>query len=351
MDLDNLERFKQLDPDGMYEHIQSLPDQISAGWKLGLSQPLPAMKGIEAVVVAGVGGSAIGADLIIAYLTTKCPVPIVVHRDYGLPAWAKGAKTLVVASSHSGNTEETLSAFEAAQENGCQIVAISRGGKLEAAAQAAGVPFWRFEHNGAPRAAVGVSSSLFLALLFRLGLIADPGAELAAAVQAMKAQQAELAAEVPVAKNPAKRLAGQLMNRHIYVVGSDYMAPIARRWKGQFSEVAKAWAQFEFLPEADHSTLAGIFNPQEILARMMALFVVAESDHPRNKLRAELTRKKFMQEGINTDVYQAKGESPLAHIWTALHFGDYLSFYLAMAYGEDPTPIAAIESLKVEMKR
>lgn len=351
MNLDDLERIKQLDPDDMYGHIRGLPDQIESGWKLGLSQPLPVMEPPEAVLIAGVGGSAIGADLMIAYVASQCRIPIVIHRDYGLPAWAKGPKTLVVASSHSGNTEETLSAFEQGRKNNCQLAAISRGGKLEAAAKEAGAPFWKFEHRGAPRAAVGVSFSLLLALVFRLGLIADPSKELEAAVQVMKAQQASLTAEVPVTKNLAKRLAGQLINRHIYVVGADYMAPIARRWKGQFSEVAKAWAQFEFLPEADHSTLAGIFYPQEILTRMMALFITAESDHPRNKLRAELTRKKFMEEGINTDMFHAMGETPLTQIWSALHFGDYLAFYLAMAYGVDPTPIVAIESLKVEMSR
>jgi len=188
-----------------------------------------------------------------------------------------------------------------------------------------------------------------LAAFTRLGLIADPADELAEALAAMRAQQSSLLADVPVARNPAKRMAGQLFGRWVMVMGSGVLAPVARRWKGQVNELAKAWAQFDYLPEADHNTIAGIACPEELLTKMMALFLRAPSDHPRNHLRADLTRQIFMMEGLNTDFYDAQGDSPLAHLWTALHFGDYQAYYLAMAYGADPTPIPAISELKKEM--
>ncbi|HEX2981329.1 MAG TPA: SIS domain-containing protein [Anaerolineaceae bacterium] len=133
-------------------------------------------------------------------------------------------------------------------------------------------------------------------------------------------------------------------------MASGYLAPVARRWKGQISEVAKAWAQFEFLPEADHNTMAGLLNPEEMLEHILVLFLRSSAEHPRNRLRSDLTRKGFMQEGLNTDFIDAAGDSPLAHIWTTLHMGDYCAYYLAMAYGVDPTPVEAIEGLKAEMK-
>jgi glucose/mannose-6-phosphate isomerase len=349
MNLDDLNLFTQLDPQNMLAKIDSLPDQLESAWELGLRQPLPGWQGLQAVLVAGMGGSAIGADLLAAACEGRASVPVIVHRDYGLPAWARGPHTLLVASSHSGNTEETLSAFEQAVAAGCRCLAVTTGGELARQAEKAGAPAWVFEHPGPPRAAVGYSFGLLLALMARLGLIADPAEELQDALAAMRRQQAHINARVPVVQNPAKRMAGQLMGRWTAIVGAGLLAPVARRWKCQINELAKAWAQFETMPEADHNTLAGLLYPQDLLPHVMALFLRAPSDHPRNRLRLDLTRKAFMLEGLNTDFIDAQGDTPLAHQWTALHFGDYLSYYLAMAYGVDPTPITPIENFKREM--
>jgi glucose/mannose-6-phosphate isomerase len=281
-----------------------------------------------------------------------CSVPVFVHRDYGLPAFAKGPETLVICSSHSGNTEETLDAFETALENDCCVLVVCTGGKLAEKAKAAGVPVWKFAHNGQPRAAVGYSFGLILGALSRLGLVPDASEVVAEAVKAMKSQQKAIAAESPVSNNPAKRLAGQLVGRWVTVFGAGVLTPVARRWKGQINEVAKAVANFEFIPEADHNTLAGVLNPPEVVPpHVISLFLRAPSDHPRNKLRMKITRKTYMLEGLNADGYMAKGDTPLAHIWTALHFGDYVAYYLAMAYGVDPTPVDALINLKAALKK
>jgi glucose/mannose-6-phosphate isomerase len=350
MNLNDPIAFQKLDPANMLDEIRGLPEQLESAWELGLAQPNPSAEAVDRVIIAGMGGSAIGADLVAAYLAPQCRVPIFVHRDYDLPAWATGENTLVIASSHSGNTEETLSAAHAAAQRGCQVLAISTGGKLAEWANSLGFLHWRFEHAGQPRAAVGYSFGLLLAAFTRLGRATEPGAELEDCLQAMRSQRAELDAQVPDTRNLAKRLAGQLIGRYVTVMGSDLLAPVARRWKGQLSEVAKAWAQFEFLPEADHNTLAGIVNPEPRLNELVVLFLQSPSDHPRNRLRSELTRKIFMLQGIATDFVNARGASRLAHLWTALQLGDYIAYYLAMAYQVDPTPVEMIESLKQEMK-
>jgi len=353
MNLDDFKAFNQLDPQNMLGEIDDLPAQLEKAWELGMRQPCEGFKplqGFTRVLISGMGGSAIGADLLAAYIAPACPVPVIVHRDYGLPAWAHGPETLVIASSHSGNTEETLEAFNAALQNKCRLMAVATGGKLAERAAQAKIPLWKFEHGGQPRAAVGFSFGLLLAVFARLGLIPDPAKELAGAVAAMKKQQETLRADVPVAHNPAKRMAGQLVGRWVNVYGSGCLAPVARRWKGQVNEIAKAGAGFEALPEADHNALAGLLNPADVLSRTTTLFLRAPSDHPRNHLRAELTRQEFMLEGLNTDVYEAQGESPLAHIWTTLHFGDYTAYFLAMGYGTDPTPVDALENFKAAMK-
>ena len=358
MNLDDLPRFKSLDPQDMLGHIDGLPDQLWSAWELGQKQPLefadglrPFASNVRQVLISGMGGSAIGADLVAAAVMDSCPVPIIVHRDYGLPAFATGPETLVICSSHSGNTEETLDSFDIAVRNGCCVLAVSTGGKLSEKAKGAGIPTWEFKHKGQPRAAVGFSFGLILGALSRLGLVHEASEDLAGAVSAMKSQQTALLAESPVPKNPAKRLAGQLMGRWVTVFGAGVLAPVARRWKGQINEVAKAVANFEFIPEANHNTLAGVLHPAEVIPpHVMSLFLRAPSDHPRNRLRLDMTRKTYMLEGMNVDGYIAKGDSPIAHIWSALHFGDYMAYYLAMAYGVDPTPVTALESLKAALK-
>ncbi len=349
MDLDQYQNFPQIDKGGMLAHIEDLPDQLRRAWNLGVSHTVPKMSEICQVLVAGMGGSAIGADLLTAYIEPFCSVPVVVQRDYNLPAWAAGEHTLVVASSHSGNTEETLSVFDQALKAGCQLFVIATGGKLSQKARNTGAKLWIFEHHGMPRSAVGYSFGLLLALFYSLGLIPDQSEEVEEAVSIMKLQQETLSIDTPVVKNPAKRLAGQVVGRGVIVFGSGMLAPVARRWKGQLNELAKAWAGFDGLPEADHNTIAGIENPEAVLGQTSAIFLRAPSDHPRNQLRSELTARAFMLAGIGADYYLARGEHRLAQLWSTLHFGDYVAYYLAMLYEVDPTPIAAIEQLKKAM--
>ena len=351
MNLYDPEGFKKLDAQDMVGHINRLPDQLLSAWKLGQSLDRPQWKGIRQVVVAGMGGSAIGADLLAAYAQPHSKVALHVHRGYDLPSWAQGENTLVICSSHSGNTEETLSAFEAAKKNGCGILCITTGGELAERAQKAEAALWIFEHNAQPRAAVGFSFGLLLAAAARLELIPDPAEELKGAVAAMKEQQKDLLPEVPDTANSSKRMAGQFMGRWITVWGAGLVAPVARRWKTQINENAKAQASFEILPEADHNTLQGVMQPEEAFSSTMTLFLRSSQNHLREELRAEHTRMAVMLEGQNTDTITAQGDSRLAHIWTALHYGDYVSFYLAMAYELDPTPVPMLVDLKEKMSK
>lgn len=350
MNLDDLDRFKKLDTLNMLGEINNLPEQLGFAYQLGMKHPLPDWKDFRQVVIAGMGGSAIGADLLASYAASLAPLPVSVHRDYGLPYYARGPETLVICSSHSGNTEETLDAFEAALKAECRIIVVCTGGELAKRAQANNIPVWSFDHAGQPRAAVGFSFGLLLAMFQRLGFIPEQRDAVDDAIASMKRSQEHIKAEIPAAKNPAKRYAGQLMGRWVTIMGSGLLSTVARRWKGQINEIAKAGANFEFLPEANHNTLAGTENPQETLnAHTMTIFLCAPSDHPRNRLRSDLTRKAFMLEGLNTDFIESRGDTPLAHMWTTILFGDYMAYYLAMAYGVDPTPIPALVDFKKAM--
>ena len=211
--------FKILDTQNMYSHIDHLPEQLMSAWKLGMQQSLPETRIVRSVVIAGMGGSAIGADLLLGYSASIGPTPLTVIREYDLPSWVQGPETLFIASSHSGNTEETLSAWAEAKRRGCSMLAITTGGKLETEAHQAGVPCWHFDFSGQPRAAVGYSFGLLLCLFSRMGFLPEQSGAIIEAVQAMKEQQVSLQVGVPVSRNAAKRLAENMAGRFVVIMG------------------------------------------------------------------------------------------------------------------------------------
>ena len=346
MNLDDTGRLAALDPQGMLAKIEGLPGQLEQAWQLGMDLPLPVWKDIRQVILCGMGGSAIGADLIVHYAAPQARASLQVWRGYDLPPWARGPETLVVVSSHSGNTEETLTALEAGRAAGARTAAITTGGELAARARAGGDVLWTFDHPGPPRAAVGFSFGLLLALLTRTGVVADAESEVRDAAAAMRSQQKVFGAAVPAANNPAKRMGGQLMDRWPLLFGAGLTAPVARRWRTQINELAKAGGGFEELPEADHNVVCGVLQPAGVIQRMMVICLRAPLDDRRLVRRLDATRHVFMVEGFNTDAIDGVGATRLAQQWTCLHYGDYAAFYLAMAYGVDPTPIEAIEAFK-----
>ena len=350
MNLDDLDRMRALDPDGMRRRIDELPEQVALAWGRSESLPLPPSADLNHIVFAGMGGSAIGADLASVHARRSASAGLTLWREYGLPRWAAGPATLVVVSSHSGNTEETLSAYARAKEVGARRIVFTSGGELSRMAAENGDPVWPIEHPGPPRAAVGFSFAYSLRVLARLGQVEDPSRDVDVAVRAMQAQRQIFRAESPVVQNPAKRMAGQLMDRWPILFGAGVLAPVARRWRTQINELAKAPAQFEEIPEADHNVVAGTSGPESLIGKTMAIFLRAPADEPALTRRIEATRHVLMVEGYNTDSVDGVGESRLAQQWTCLHYGDYAAYYLAMAYGVDPTPIPAIEHLKEQLR-
>jgi glucose/mannose-6-phosphate isomerase len=341
MKLDELDRLKSLDSQNFIHDIDTLPDQVAAGWRLGQLSRLPNNYGaITNIVITGSGSSAIGGMLTQALVAPECRVPVILWRDYNLPAFV-GLNTLVICSSYSGNTKETLSICEAALARGARLLAITTGGKLAALADKHGAPVWRFEHKGQPRA-VGLSFMLTLAVLMKLGLASDKSVEVVEAVKAMRKQQEALRTQVPALQNPAKRLAWQLMDRLGLIFASSYLMPVARYWKEQISEVAKANVTFDELSDLNQNLFVGPFFPEAFVSKQLVIFLRSRHDQSRHHSRSEVMREIYEQSGFNTEAIEAQGQSPLANMLTALHFGDYVAYYLAMAYGLDPFPLPGL---------
>jgi len=350
MNLDDHNLFENLDTKGMLNEIRSMPSQLEQSWTLGESNPIPEHIDFSQIVIAGMGGSAIGADILQSLVFSECKIPVSVIRGYHLPEWARGKETLVVCSSHSGNTEETLTVFDQSLERKCETMVVTTGGQLKEKCEAAKSICWVFDHKGQPRAAVGYSFGLLYSLFSRLSLLSDARSQLEGVITKLKEMIAKYDVEVPVTSNLAKRLAGQAVNRFPFIIGAEHLEPVSRRWKTQVNELAKAWAQFGFIPEANHNTLAGVENPETRIPDIYAIFLNSENYYPRNQKRMNLTFTEFMIAGLCTDKIVALGENLLEEIWTTILLGDYLSYYLAMAYKMDPTPVETLENFKRNMR-
>ncbi len=331
MILDQPEEFAAIDLDGMLGHIDALPDQFENAWKLAQTLPLPDdYQHAKLIVLTGMGGSAIGGDYLSALVEHVSPVPVLVNRHYDLPAYVSGPDVLVIASSNSGNTEETLAAYRQAKARGTKRLAISTGGELARLAAADNVPLWQFSYSSQPRAAFGWGFGLLVGLAHRLGIAGDLSSDVQEAIALMRSNREQFGASTPTARNAAKRYAGQFCGRIGVVYGSGIMAPVARRWKGQINENAKNWAEFDILPEQNHNGVAGIELPEAGLSKLFCVFLKSSHDHARVTIRHDITCRLLLQEAIGVDTVSAQGKSRLAQMMNAV----------------DPTPIPQIMALK-----
>jgi glucose/mannose-6-phosphate isomerase len=298
------------------------------------------------------GGSAISGEMVAALVEPTCPLPVAVVREYDLPAWATGPETLVVALSYSGGTEETLSAARQAVERKTKLLTITTGGEISTLVESAGGTVWPFGYPSQPRAALGWLYGMLLAAFSRMGLAPDLTPGVNEAVERMERARDLFVPETIAAKNPPKRYAGQLVDCIPVIWGAGLLAPVARRWKTQINENAKSSAIFDLLPELDHNSVVGIDAPAEELRKhkfQVIQLLSPKYDHPRVALRHQMTLELYREQGIITDMVKARGDSRLAQQMSLVQFGDYVSFYLAMAYQVDPTPIGPIVALKKKM--
>lgn len=343
-ELDNLEVYERLDPQGMGPLIAGLGDQVREAWAAGRAWEAPAsFTTPDRVVVVGMGASAIGADVASTIARIGSPIPVDVIRDYALPPAAPG--TLIVASSASGNTEETLSALEAARQQPGMRLAITGGGTL---AQFDG-PLLKYEWSGHPRGAFGWSLMPLAGVLAGLRVLPISDDDVEAAATALDASAVACGVEVPTDANLAKRIALRLHGRLPFVVGTEFLEVAARRWAGQLQENAKQWAFFGALPEIDHNFLNGFGLPRAGIDQLHVLFLDADIAHERNRRRVELTGLALDEAGVAHSTEVTGGTSPLETILRACCLGDWVSYYSAMLNGVDPSDTRPIETFKQRM--
>ncbi|HKC91133.1 MAG TPA: bifunctional phosphoglucose/phosphomannose isomerase, partial [Candidatus Limnocylindria bacterium] len=313
-------------------------------WAIATKASIPPAYGdVRSIVVAGMGGSAIGGDLAAALLDAELKVPMTVHRDYGLPGYV-GRDSLVIASSYSGNTEETLSGFEEARKRGAKILAITTGGKLVELARASNYPVITFSYKAQPRAALGYSLGLVLGVLTKLGFARDLSGDIEAALSDLA--KLEERVHEGARTNDAKKMALELQGRIPFAYGAGVMGVMARRVKGQWNENAKNWSAFDVMSELNHNAVVGFEHPPIAKDALTVLLLRSDRDNPRHKLRFEITRELLDRARIPHKTLQFAGRNMLSEILQMVYFTDYVSFYIALLNGADPSPVKSIDYLK-----
>jgi len=298
------------------------------------------------VVVAGLGGSAIGGDLLRTYLVDQVELPILVNRGYTLPGFV-GPDTLVFASSYSGDTEETLAACRQAIQRRSQIIGIASGGQLVQLAAEANFSMIRIPAGYPPRAALGYSFVALLLSMAKLGLVSEQGVSLREAQELVRQKGVEYHPSVPLGKNEAKQCALKLRGKFpvIYAWGHHFEA-VAIRWRGQLAENSKQLSSHHLFPEMDHNEIVGWGMP-EAMMKKTAVILLRDRGEPKPIVkRMEITKELIAPFAGEIVEAWATGTSLLARLFSLLHLGDWVSFYLAVLNGVDPTPVQRIDMLK-----
>ncbi|GBD11936.1 hypothetical protein HRbin23_01619 [bacterium HR23] len=340
--LDDPAHWRAHDPSGFWERIASLPQQIEEAYRAVERIALPpAVRACSRILVAGMGGSAIGGDLVASLAEALGGPQVVVWRDFGLPAWVD-QYTLVVISTYSGETAETLSAFQRALQKGLPILVLTSGGRASQWASQNRLPLLTIPYRGEPRTAVGWLFFGLLALLERAGLF--PGLVRWEEVVALLRRKGEaLGPRSSGPQNPAKGLAVSLYGRMPVVWGGGFLKGVAHRWKTQMNENAKTPAFAEAIPEVFHNAVEGLGDSSSPLATLVLSSSFLEPEHRR---RVAALVDMLAGRGVWCQRVEGEGESLLAQVASLLFLGDWTSYYLALLYRRDPAPVPTITALR-----
>ncbi|MDD2688931.1 MAG: bifunctional phosphoglucose/phosphomannose isomerase [Candidatus Omnitrophica bacterium] len=347
------QNLKSFDKSDMLNLLLDFPLQCRAAIEIAeKARVLFEKRDFKNIVFLGLGGSAVGSDLVKSYVYYENRLPVNVFREYALPAYIDDS-TLVFACSYSGNTEETLSAYAQAKKRGASLITISSGGAIKECALKDNITFIEIPKGLPPRCALGYLSIIPLCILAKLGLIKDVGPDLNQAIRVLEElRDKNLNPGVGVKDNIAKYIASKLFNKIAVIYSASINFDVcATRMRGQLAENSKALAWSHFFPEMNHNEIVGWQNPKKIFKDLMVLMLRDKEMQPRVAKRMDVTCDILKKEGVKILEIWSRGEGLLSRIFSLIYIGDFISYYLAILYGIDPTPVEKVTYLKKELAK
>ena len=348
----NTKNIKTIDKSGMYDVLKNFHNQVKGALLIAEKADVSKFRRYDFsnVIISGLGGSAIGGDLLRSYTYYESRIPVSVNRNYTLPAFAD-ENTLVILSSYSGNTEETVSAYTQAIEKKCKIICVTSGGVVEKMAQKNKHFYVKIPGGLQPRCALGYSFFTLLILFSKLGFIEDKTKEIKSTVKTIEdgSQNYSL---LEVEKNPAFKIASALFGKLPVIYSStDVLDVVNLRWRGQISENAKILVYGNVYPEMNHNELVGWTLNEDILKKIVVIFLKDVNDNERIKARMNITSEIYKKFANNIIHLESDGKTGLDRIFDLIYLGDWVSYYLAILNNVDPTPVDSINYLKKQLEK
>ena len=345
----NLEPPYPIDSGGMAALIEGIPEQIERALAATAARPWAVEpRAASLLAVGAMGGSAIAADLTAGLYADRLPSPLVVVRDYAWPAYVTSG-AFALHASYSGTTEETLALYRESARLKLPRAALTTGGTLGEWCERDRVPWFELPPGMPPRAALFASWVPLTRLVAALGWCDDPGAEWGEALARLRELRSLAGTTIEESRNPAKQLASSLVGRQVVIYAAGALAPVAIRLRQQLNENAKLPAHSAVVPELNHNEIVGWERPDAVHRNTTVLVLRDRDDRPENARRLELTADYARTQGADVRTLESGGGGRLARMAHLILFGDYVSFYVAVARGVDPTPIASIDQFKRRM--
>ncbi|HVN67181.1 MAG TPA: bifunctional phosphoglucose/phosphomannose isomerase [Candidatus Sulfotelmatobacter sp.] len=349
--LDSEEAIGKIDTRGMLGVVARLPEMVAEAERFADGVTVAKKGEIDKVVVLGMGGSAIAGDLAADLLYKKCPVPIITNRQYTLPEYV-GEKSLIVALSYSGDTEETLSAAREAERRKLPLICVTSGGKLKELAEKGRYPLFLIPTGYQPRAALPFMLVPLLVALAKLGIIPPVADEIRETGALLQKLVNEYGLARPARNNPVKQAAKKMLGKVPVLFGSvGTTGGAATRLKTQLNENSKMTALVGLFPELDHNEIVNLAELKREAHNFSLLVLRDEEDNERVKKRIEITKSLVTRQVGGVSEIVSQGKNKLARLFSLIIYGDFLSVYLALLQGIDPTPVEVITRLKREMSR
>lgn len=345
--LDDLEYMRKLDKSNMLQCLRRFPEDCRRAVEITKKVDLSNLADLQfsSVVFIGMGGSAIGGQLISDWLRDKASIPMYVSKGYRIPGFI-GSETLVFAVSYSGNTEETLLVLEEARERGAPVICVTSGGRLLELSQEGQLPYILLPKGMKPRAAIPFQLFTLVTALKSLGLIKDSGEEIDEAIGIVGTLRDELVEEVTANSNLAKRLALELYNKVPFIYGPELFEGVAYRFGTQMNENGKVPASSGVFPELFHNAVLGSEGPDEVLDPLGMLIIRDLEETEQETRKIEGFKAMFEDRAGKMVEVESRGKGRLARMLSVLYLGDYVSVYTGILNGKDPSSMEAIDKLK-----
>lgn len=355
--LDDLQNIKKVDKKNALESIKQLPLQCASAWKESHAIQFPsAYKDINNVVICGMGGSSFGARIVKSLYShaSMSKIPIELANDYRIPGYVN-EKTLLILSSYSGNTQETLEAAKLGQKKGAKISGITCGGELAKILTSHSYPGYifnpQFNPSTQPRIGVGYMVTGLLGILARLRIIPVEDIEMKKVITFLSRQSALLAQDIATPVNPAKQMAIKLQDKIPVFIVADFLDGAAYSIRNPFHETAKQFAVYFTVPELNHHLLEGLSYPKEIKKRLYFIIISSSFYDPRNIFRLQLTEEIIKKNEISCEILKLQGDTALMQTMELIAWGAWVTYYLALLRHLDPSEIPFVDYFKDQLKR